>query len=180
MDSQFYYRITQHVGLKKDDEGVLHKAFIPSESLGIDDGFIGIIAKTVDGGQTWTVQYNDTGKLYFNAIFAANENDVWAVAEGAVGAWIIHTADGGVTWETQLFAEGASMMAVKFFDNLEGWVAGTSSGTFGGAFWHTVILLFLLGLIFQVDGGVNWEVFEVAGKCINMNFFSRVCRLRTR
>lgn len=67
------------------------------------DGFIGVIAKTSDAGETWTVQFNDTGRLYFNGIYAVDDSNVWAVSEGDEGAWVWHTADGGSTWDNQVF-----------------------------------------------------------------------------
>ncbi|NQV17444.1 MAG: hypothetical protein HQ534_02750, partial [Armatimonadetes bacterium] len=63
-------------------------------------------------------------------------NNGWAVlSEGLV----IHTPDGGTTWEYQQTATTERLYDVSFVDNLEGWVTGND-----GLIFHTT------------DGGNNW------------------------
>ncbi|MCD4796767.1 MAG: choice-of-anchor J domain-containing protein, partial [Candidatus Cloacimonetes bacterium] len=63
-------------------------------------------------------------------------NNGWAVlSEGLV----IHTPDGGTTWEYQQTATSERLYDVSFVDNLEGWVAGND-----GLIFHTT------------DGGNSW------------------------
>ena len=62
-------------------------------------GYTALLTKSVDGGATWTVQHNSTGKYYFNDVACADVNTCYAVAEGfsdgaAPGARIFATTDG--------------------------------------------------------------------------------------
>eukprot|EP01105_Mastigella_eilhardi_P019585 TRINITY_DN4623_c0_g1_i1.p1 TRINITY_DN4623_c0_g1~~TRINITY_DN4623_c0_g1_i1.p1 ORF type:complete len:243 (-),score=45.49 TRINITY_DN4623_c0_g1_i1:11-739(-) len=138
--------LSQHIELADDGYRIVG-APQPHERL---PGWVGVIAHSTDGGKEWTVQFNDTGSFYFNGIFAADPLNVWAVAEGYHGGYVYHTADGGATWEQQLFVEGASMTCVKFLDKNEGWVAGAaavaSAGSNTAGFWHTL------------DGGATWDL----------------------
>jgi len=155
LDAKYHRRISMHHGITKDENGNLHQEFVNTGRLGA--GYVGIIAKTYDSGQTWTMQYNDTSESrYFNGIHAASENDVWVVGEGDEGAWIMHTSNGGDTWEDQLFVAGGSMIVVKFFDTKEGWVGGAAAGHgMDGGLWHTT------------DGGLTWQLTEMHGYYIN-------------
>eukprot|EP01106_Pelomyxa_sp_JSP_P012154 TRINITY_DN32_c0_g1_i3.p1 TRINITY_DN32_c0_g1~~TRINITY_DN32_c0_g1_i3.p1 ORF type:complete len:355 (-),score=104.65 TRINITY_DN32_c0_g1_i3:85-1116(-) len=154
IDSNYNVRISQHVGLRGGRPEYISGG--RAGGVGID-GYIGVIAKTVDGGQTWKLQLNDTGRLYFNALYAVNENEVWVVGEGDAGAWIIKTSDGGVTWVDQYFEAGASMLTIRMFDNMEGWVGGMAGGGVGldGGVWHTL------------DGGKTWHEEELKGYYVN-------------
>eukprot|EP01105_Mastigella_eilhardi_P020541 TRINITY_DN48_c3_g1_i1.p1 TRINITY_DN48_c3_g1~~TRINITY_DN48_c3_g1_i1.p1 ORF type:complete len:419 (+),score=113.79 TRINITY_DN48_c3_g1_i1:180-1259(+) len=150
-EAQLTRMFNRHVGFVKNAEGFLEHRFVQQPAAGVE-GFVGVIAKTTDGGNTWTVQLNDTTTgIYFNGISAVDPQNVWAVAEGDAGAYIYHTSDGGAHWEQQLFTAGASMLTVKFFDTLEGWVAGAATyaaevGGMSAGFWHTL------------DGGKTWEL----------------------
>ncbi len=57
-------------------------------------GITGIIAKTTDGGETWTTVYEATDNL--SAITFADPMNGWA---GGKYGLVLATTDGGVTWE---------------------------------------------------------------------------------
>ena len=120
----------------------------------LDDIFIigsfGYAARTNQGSEIrhensskkfWQVQ--DTGfedELFCDASFPDPDNG-WAV--GIVGT-IIHTADGGNTWETQVSGTENHLFTVYFADTMNGWAAGD-----------------LMTIIHTSNGGKTWEPQEV-------------------
>jgi hypothetical protein len=115
-------------------------------AMGNSEGYLGVIGRTRNGGQTFEVVYNDTNRFYFNGIDCADVNNCWAVAEGPEGAWILATNDGGDTWKEQHFVAGGGLFDVKMVNSKEGWAVGASLTvvTFNALFLHTQ------------DGGETW------------------------
>jgi photosystem II stability/assembly factor-like uncharacterized protein len=118
------------------------------------------ITKTTDGGKTWTTVYHDVGNFYFNAIDCPDVNNCYAVGESesdslSPGVRILHTGDGGATWETQLFVQDPtySLMDISFISPTEGWATGgiLTQTHFTGDFWHTT------------DSGKTWKAETVSG-----------------
>eukprot|EP01064_Diplonema_japonicum_P036863 TRINITY_DN8456_c0_g1_i1.p1 TRINITY_DN8456_c0_g1~~TRINITY_DN8456_c0_g1_i1.p1 ORF type:complete len:406 (+),score=131.57 TRINITY_DN8456_c0_g1_i1:48-1220(+) len=119
------------------------------------NGYGALIAKTTDGGATWTAQYNSTGEFYFNGIDCASENVCVAVAEGFAqdgatvpGVSVFMTTD-GAKWDKVYSygtSSGGSSMSVKMVSTTEAWVAATSGTGLKatGHFLHTT------------DGGKTW------------------------
>lgn len=110
------------------------------------------IAKTTDGGKTFTRVFQEDGSFYFNGIHCATEQHCIAVAEGHnvanPGSHIFVTKDGGNTWNQTKFnaGTGATLMGARMTSETEGWAAGGlgSNFKFEGAFFHTT------------DGGYTW------------------------
>lgn len=118
------------------------------------NGYIGYISKTVDGGRTFQRVFINEGQYYFNGIDCADVNNCLAVAEGAAGAYLFGTNDGGATWTQRLFLAGrsASLFDVKFVNAREAWACGGILDlSFTGQFYRTV------------DGGVTWTPNPVPG-----------------
>lgn len=136
------HRLSQHVrvpgkNLKRDPQSLTY------------DGYRGVIAKTVNGGESWELIYDDYDRFYFNAIDFVDEDTGWVVAEGDAGGYILHTSDGGQTWEEQHFEDGASLLGLKMIDENEGWATGAIiSRSYEALFLHTV------------DGGMTWEAVD--------------------
>ena len=94
--------------------------------------YTGAIAKTNDGGKTWTNVFEHDGDYYFNGIHCASETHCIAVAEAhnlpdpnANGAHIFTTTDGKTWTETQTdLGRGVSLMGARFVSDTEGWAAG--------------------------------------------------------
>ncbi len=69
----------------------------------------GVILHTKDGGKTWTRQAEDTAPLVpLNGVFASDAHHVWVVGEdsdynGTILGTILHTKNGGRTWERQTY-----------------------------------------------------------------------------
>jgi len=128
----------------------LSKVFAFSKDDILLVGSFGYVARTSKGSEIrfenskkhfWEVQ--DTGlseALLADASFIDSENG-WAV--GITGT-IIHTADGGKTWEKQESGTENHLFTVYFADTQNGWAAGD-----------------LMTLIHTSDGGKTWEPQDV-------------------
>lgn len=97
----------------------------------------GAIAVTLDGGQTWAVSLQ-SNKPVSEVVVAPGLTDAWAIA----GRQLLHTADGGGTWQP-LGRVGATR--VSFASASDGWaIRSASAGVMlsdtndGGATWTTV------------------------------------------
>lgn len=66
------------------------------------DGYAAEIAKTTDGGRTWTTQFSNNGSFYFNEIDCFGTELCCAAGESAgsatPGVRIYCTSDGGSSW----------------------------------------------------------------------------------
>ncbi len=132
------YRVNRHL--------TLPTVASPAAKDDTYDGYICVVAKTENGGADWTMVYEDYGNFYCNGIHFVDENNGWVVAEGDDGAYIIHTADGGMTWDEQHFEPNGSLLMVRMIDANEGWAVGASIKLgYKALFLHTV------------DGGETWE-----------------------
>jgi len=93
----------------------------------------GIIYNTVNGGVNWEVLYSDTVNLpapiYFNDVCFTDINNGWVTGYGSyfmAGSYgiIMHTVDGGETWDYQENPADYYVSSVQFLDSLRGWVVG--------------------------------------------------------
>jgi photosystem II stability/assembly factor-like uncharacterized protein len=112
------------------------------------------IMATKDGGKTWQVQYYqlisaDNAARWSYSVWFVNEQEGW-VAIGAMKPILLHTKNGGETWEKHQFNSGAWWDSIQFINPKEGWIAGrerTKSMIGGkGVLFHTA------------DGGRSWEI----------------------
>jgi len=115
-------------------------------AMGSAEGYLGVIARTTDGGNSWRVVYNDTNRFYFNGISCANTQQCWAVAEGPDGAWILNSNNGGETWTEQYFLTLAGLFDIKMIDPNNGWAVGA---VVAGISFNALFLL-------TNDGGRTW------------------------
>eukprot|EP01084_Bolivina_argentea_P036225 67049_1 len=114
------------------------------------------IWKTSDGGNTWTRQYADDNRFYFNAIDCCDETHCIAVAEGDAesgsnesGTRIFMTSD-GTNWQQMYYdnEDASSLMAAHCISDMEAYAGGgdiEGGRGFGGYFLHTT------------DGGKTWS-----------------------
>lgn len=96
----------------------------------------GIIYATQDGGNTWSLQYaggDDESSLY--EIRFADALNGWAVGNEI----ILHTSDGGKTWQKQNVPKATYFFGVDVLNAKEAWVVGSY-----GVILHTI------------DGGNSW------------------------
>ena len=105
------------------------------------------VAKTTDGGKTWTLVHGGAG-YYPNDIDCFDEDNCAMAVEGtningvAFGRIMI-TSDGGANWAMGDMAS-ASMMGVKMVSKTEVWGAGATENMVGALFQTT-------------DGGATWD-----------------------
>jgi photosystem II stability/assembly factor-like uncharacterized protein len=93
----------------------------------------GYVARTTDGGQTWSGQI-PSGSL-LNGLWFTDYRHGWAV--GGAGT-ILHSTDGGLNWQLQYSGVDTTLYDVKFLDTLMGVASGVG-----------VVLL-------TSDGGNTW------------------------
>ena len=82
----------------------------------------GVVARTDDGGTSWTRYETGTGQLLWDVAFVSPEEG-WSV--GASGT-IVYSSDGGVQWKQQASGSTASLRAVAFVGTDAGWAVGES------------------------------------------------------
>jgi len=107
------------------------------------------IARTSDGGQTWTQLFWDEGNFYLNQICMVNEMTGWAVGGGPnYTPYLLHTNDGWATWEYQT-TPGANytLTTIDFVNSQTGFALGFGPDGLGDV---EMICLH------TTDGGANW------------------------
>lgn len=158
------------------------------EGYAIGGGFFGlyhVVAKTVDGGISWSLVYQDTvaGGLLGNPIKSmVFVNETKAFAVGGNGK-IISSDDGGTSWNTNLPFTSNDLNKIMFLNNNIGFMVGNgliAKTTNQGSTWSSVlsnnenfldlyfyndqsgIAISTSGNLYQTfDGGATWEINNV-------------------
>jgi photosystem II stability/assembly factor-like uncharacterized protein len=99
--------------------GAIRAVAAPSESVAWVVGDDGAIARTTDGGATWSVQRSGTGATLYG-VGAATPDVAWAVGVGGV---ILRTTDGGRSWTRQSSNTTTDLAAVAVVSPSVAWVA---------------------------------------------------------
>lgn len=84
----------------------------------------GIIAHTVDAGDTWKAQRVSHNQEWLFSVDLIDSKYIWAVGKDGL---ILHSVDGGITWARQESSTQNSLSRIRFFGG-QGWIVG-SSGT---------------------------------------------------
>jgi photosystem II stability/assembly factor-like uncharacterized protein len=96
---------------------------------------------TSDGGLTWITDYSSLTESWLHGLDFVDEQNGWAVGYGGE---IIHTTDGGDTWQKQISNTTNQLRNVEFWDDDIGWIVGwggvTLRTTNGGNLWQKLIL----------------------------------------
>jgi photosystem II stability/assembly factor-like uncharacterized protein len=117
--------------------------------FGTNEQYYGIILKTNDGGNNWTLKYRSSTLI--GNIFFLNESVGWALADSGR---VFKTIDGGNNWDEKYCGYQSTLRDIYFLDELNGWMISSSGD--GGVFKTT-------------DGGESWIVFNPLS---NSNFYS--------
>lgn len=133
---------------KQSDELELTAVQFVDSAIGWAVGIGGRIFRTTDGGTTWGAEHQgfSGGVGSLEAVHFENDSTGWAVGRycdsvGCENGNIIHTSDGGNTWQLQktIDAPEGQLNDVHFVDTLQGWVLGD-------------------GVLFRtMDGGTSWD-----------------------
>jgi photosystem II stability/assembly factor-like uncharacterized protein/tetratricopeptide (TPR) repeat protein len=112
----------------------------------VGDG--GLVLTTGDGGFTWTAPQGAlpdaaVSDFDFRAL-AVHGSHVWIA--GAPGTCVLHSADGGQSWQLHRTGQTAPLRGLWFFDEHRGWAVGAL-----GTILHTR------------DGGQSWRVQKSGG-----------------
>jgi photosystem II stability/assembly factor-like uncharacterized protein len=107
-----------------------------------------VIYSTKDGGKNWHRSFAGPESRYpLWDVWSISLEEVWAV-----GAFILHSNDGGKTWERvqikDRFEVSGIPIEIQFLNSDMGWIT-TSEG---------------VGYLFTNDGGKTWEPHKISGK----------------
>jgi len=119
------------------------------ENNGFAGGVGNVLARTVDGGATWTAVVGPVAEAAndVQCITRNKDSDIWwAGYDGNTRMY--YTTDDGVTWTARAFTgsgvAGGEVADIAFYDDLCGWMLSNTSGPVGTA--HRTR-----------DGGYTWE-----------------------
>jgi len=152
-DPELVYK-TEDGGLSwravEGSESSILKAVMTIEFIDENRGWAGggVIMRTVDGGNSWTMQLEDATVREF---YFCDSSCGYAVG----GRTILHTEDGGGSWIdiTPVDARIADLRAVYFLDMNHGFVVGRGPDELHGSAVYKVSLV-----LETEDGGVSWDV----------------------
>ncbi|MFC1475925.1 WD40/YVTN/BNR-like repeat-containing protein, partial [Candidatus Zixiibacteriota bacterium] len=87
----------------------------------------GDISRTMDGGKIWEEIYSGIeSQLSTVNLTSISESEIWATiswgGEYTFGSLLIHTQDGGVSWDTLLNFEGRDMRDICMLPDRNGWI----------------------------------------------------------
>ena len=131
-----------------------------------------LLLSTTDGGATWQARDAVVGTdRAYHDIYFVNRQTGWLVGSHGYRdlfwyrAVILHTTDGGETWQEQLGGDGdiGTLNQVQFIDANKGWAADYWGHflrtTDGGMTWTTVEAA-PSGPFFFLDANIGWMVGE--------------------
>ncbi|MEO6726644.1 MAG: YCF48-related protein, partial [Blastocatellia bacterium] len=139
-------------------EPVMLRMYFANEQAGWACGELGAIQSTIDGGETWRVQFIGSLRLFYD-VTAVDDKQAWIA--GASGV-VLHTVDGGQNWNEQPSGVATGLRAIHFVDAAHGWAAGVSgtilSTTNGGSRWQKQNsgASVTLNDIFFINGKEGW------------------------
>jgi photosystem II stability/assembly factor-like uncharacterized protein len=148
----------------------LNSIFFPTANTGYAVGYdynssVGIIIKTIDGGDTWDTLSSGT-VAQLNSVYFPDTNTGYVV--GGAGDWengagiILKTIDGGKTWNT-LWSDTSSLLNSVFFtDVATGYAVGYDFNSYVGK------------IIKTIDGGATWDTLSRGTDDLRQVFFADV------
>ncbi len=123
-------------GIAGTNSDILAIDFI-NDNLGIVAAYNGTVAKSTNGGASWSIISTITG---YNPWDMDMVDSLYAWVVGT-GERISRTTDGGLTWTQQLAIGGLGTYGVSFIDKNRGIAGGTGGNTYfttnGGDSWNS-------------------------------------------
>lgn len=131
--------------------------FVDEETGWLSRNYRGQLFRTDDGGRSWDLQPSPGPDLYINSFYFLSKNEGWGVGEqlldgsqgrmpidyiskGLVQAILLHTVDGGKSWQPSIIAKNEPFFGRVYFSDPEhGW------------------LLSPYRLYRTIDGGRSWQ-----------------------
>jgi photosystem II stability/assembly factor-like uncharacterized protein len=107
--------------------------------------FIAIFSLGVSGQEGWTEQTSPSS-LSLNSVYAIDSLNVWAAGQEGL---IIHSTDGGKTWDSISSGTVRDLLTIEFINADTGFVGGEEDES-SPAFEHYLVQR-------TTDGGLNWE-----------------------
>jgi photosystem II stability/assembly factor-like uncharacterized protein len=139
----------------------------------------GVILHTNDGGETWTRQGADTAPpdIPLRGVYASDANHVWVVGDPSSGCngttcgTILHTKNGGRTWERQSYEpnplSNRALIWVHGLNARTAWVVGNFTvlhTTDGGKTWQDITKEIVgredFNGVFAVDKNTVWVTLD--------------------
>lgn len=145
-----------------------NSVFFVDENIGFAAGgnqsndSIQTIIKTTDGGNSWSLVYEELG-YWLKSIYFVNENIGFAVGENGV---LLKTLDGGVAWDEITLPSNISQINfndVYFVDENIGWIVGGNKSNDS-----------ISTIAKTTNGGQDWEILidELGGELNKIEFAS--------
>lgn len=123
----------------------------------------GLLLQTADGGRTWQSPSQPlppgVPEMFDFSCLAVQEADVWIA--GTPGSQVLHSGDGGKTWDLFPTGQALPIRALAFADAEHGWAVG-DLGT----------------ILCTQDGGRQWHVQRRGGERLAiLGLFSEPCQI---
>jgi photosystem II stability/assembly factor-like uncharacterized protein len=162
-----------------------YSVWSPTPDIGVAVGKNGKVAKTTDGGSTWTGKSSGTSR-YLWSVFFSSPNIGW-IAGGhyTFGTIILKTTDQGETWQEKYSSNSGLLHDINFVSDEIGFAVGYNSDgaiivktTNGGTSWQTLdcgIVECRLATVYFLNENIGW----VAGKSGSINSTPKVVLLMT-
>jgi photosystem II stability/assembly factor-like uncharacterized protein len=141
----------------------LRKVQFVSKTVGFIVSRNGSFLSTIDGGLSWSVSsiIPDSSGFYHEDLCFIDENEGWIPGrkEGknyGIGV-ILHTTDGGKTWNKQLELKSYSQTDVKYFTSTK-FINKQTGWALASDYFDNFSPTFLYG---TKDGGNNWKIINL-------------------
>lgn len=147
------YKLLKTIQLPK--ESVYNRIKFFDNNIGWVTGLNGIIYKTTNGGESWSLQNTGISEDIWQLKFI-DERTLWLTTVNSV----YKSIDGGSSWATKLSnVEFSRFVAMDCFDENTVWVSGTADGQ----------------IMYTSDSGANWQFQKVdtLGRIVSLSFLNK-------
>lgn len=119
---------------KKQASGTVHKlssVFFPTASVGYIVGDSGVLLKTTNAGNNWTLEYLSISSYKdLNSVFFTSRDTGWIVGSGGYnGGVILKTINAGQNWIKVNTTSINNLQCIYFLNSSIGWIGGYSGSS---------------------------------------------------